>query len=53
MLTSILGTQSMKIKVVNKSKHKVPSYSLHFQQGMDIRANINEDIVLKPMEELL
>ena len=40
----------MKIKVINKSKHKLPEYSTMFSSGMDLRANLESDIVLKPME---
>ena len=39
----------MKIKVVNKSRHELPSYSTNFSAGMDLRANIVEPIILKPM----
>lgn len=40
----------MKIKVINKSKHKLPEYSTIASAGMDLRANLEKDIVLKPME---
>src|SRR5450759_1578260 len=43
----------MKIKVINKSKHQLPSYSTASSAGMDIRADIDEEIVLKPMERAL
>jgi dUTP pyrophosphatase len=43
----------MKIKIVNKSKHNLPAYSTESSAGMDIRANIDEEIVLKPMERKL
>lgn len=36
----------MKIKIVNKSKHKLPAYSTESSAGMDIRANLEEDIIL-------
>jgi dUTP pyrophosphatase len=38
----------MKIKVVNRSKHPLPSYSTKSSAGMDIRANIEDDIILLP-----
>ncbi|MCF8297503.1 MAG: dUTP diphosphatase [Saprospiraceae bacterium] len=43
----------MKIKIVNKSKHQLPSYETINSAGMDLRANIDEPIVLKPMERVL
>ncbi len=43
----------MKIKIVNKSKHKLPAYETVFSAGMDLRANIDEPITLKPLERAL
>jgi dUTP pyrophosphatase len=43
----------VKIKIVNKSKHDVPKYETAFSAGMDLRASIKEDIVLKPLERVL
>ena len=39
----------MKIRIVNKSKHALPDYSTLHSAGMDIRANIDEDVVLMPL----
>jgi len=43
----------MKVKIVNKSKHKNPEYSTALSAGMDIRANIDEPVTLKPLERTL
>lgn len=43
----------MKIKVVNRSKHNLPDYATIHSAGMDIRANLNESVTLKPMERKL
>jgi len=43
----------MKIKVINKSRHQLPGYSTQASAGMDLRANLESDIVLKPMERVL
>lgn len=43
----------MKIKVINKSKHELPEYSTEASAGMDLRANLENDIVIKPMERVL
>lgn len=43
----------MRIKIINKSKHPLPGYSTELSAGMDIRANIDNDIVLKPLRRAL
>ena len=43
----------MKIKIVNNSKHSLPAYETISSAGMDLRANINEPIALKPLERFL
>ena len=43
----------MKVKVVNKSKHSLPHYSTIQSAGMDLRANIEEPIALKPLERTI
>ena len=43
----------MKIKIVNKSRHPLPEYATLFAAGMDLRANLEEPITLKPLERSL
>ena len=43
----------MIVKIVNKSKHKLPKYETAFSAGMDLRANIEEEVILKPLERKL
>ena len=43
----------MIINIVNKSKHNLPSYSTDASSGMDLRANISNDIVMKTGERAL
>lgn len=43
----------MKIKVINKSKHQLPEYSTEASAGMDLRANLEKDLVLNPLERCL
>ena len=43
----------MKIKIINKSKHDVPNYETGHSAGMDVRANLNKSIILKPLERAL
>ena len=39
----------MKVKVINKSGSPLPSYATSFSAGMDVRAAIDESIVLPPL----
>lgn len=41
------------IQIINKSKHPMPHYATSQSAGMDIRANIDTPIVLKPLERKL
>ena len=43
----------MKIKIVNRSKHALPEYATVHSAGLDLRANIDEAITLKPLERKL
>ncbi|MDD5184772.1 MAG: dUTP diphosphatase [Paludibacter sp.] len=43
----------MKINIVNHSKHPLPEYATVLSAGMDLRADIPESIVLKPLERKL
>ncbi len=43
----------MKIKIVNRSKHDLPSYATIASAGMDLRANLKEPVVLKPMQRIM
>lgn len=45
--------ENMKIRIKNKSKHQLPSYATELSAGMDVRANLEETIVLKPFERAL
>lgn len=43
----------MKIKIKNTSKHALPEYKTADAAGMDLVANIENDIVLKPLQRSL
>lgn len=43
----------MKVKVVNKSKFHLPKYETEGSAGLDLKANIEEPITLKPLERAL
>ena len=43
----------MNVKIINKSQHELPNYETMASAGMDLRANILEPIVLKPLERAI
>ena len=43
----------MKVEIINKSKHQLPSYATELSAGMDLRANLDAPIVLQPLERTL
>lgn len=43
----------MKIRIVNHSRHSLPSYETLASAGMDLRANLPADVLLKPLERAL
>ncbi len=43
----------MTIKIINKSKNSLPAYETAHAAGMDLRADVDETVVLKPMERKL
>jgi dUTP pyrophosphatase len=43
----------MQVKIINRSKHALPAYETSASAGMDVRANLDEAIELKPLERTL
>lgn len=43
----------IQIKVINKGHQQLPAYATSQSAGMDLRANLEDPIVLKPMERKL
>jgi len=43
----------MTVEVINKSKHQLPNYETLASAGMDLRANIDTAITLKPLERTI
>ncbi len=41
------------VKIVNKSEFELPAYATELSAGMDIKANIEESITLKPLERAM
>jgi len=43
----------MTIKIINRSTHDLPHYETESSAGMDLRANLTEEITLKPLERTI
>lgn len=43
----------MKVEIINKSKHALPTYATPQSAGMDLRANLSEPLTLQPLERKL
>src|SRR4030042_132878 len=43
----------MKIRIINSSKHNLPEYRTGLSAGMDLSANIDKPIILKPLERII
>lgn len=43
----------MQIKIINKSDNELPSYGTDHAAGMDLRAYLREEVVIRPMERKL
>jgi dUTP pyrophosphatase len=45
--------QKITVNIINKSGNPLPSYATAGSSGMDIRASINKEIILQPLERFL
>lgn len=43
----------MQIKIINTSEHPTPNYETMASAGMDLRANISENVTLKPLQRAI
>ena len=43
----------MKVEIINKSKHALPTYATELSAGMDLRANLEQPIELQPLQRTL
>ena len=43
----------MEVKIINRSHHQLPAYATPLSAGMDLRANIDEPIVVQPLKRVL
>ncbi len=52
-LKKTVKNNKMIVKIVNKSQNPIPKYGTEHSAGMDLMANVNEAITLKPLERKL
>lgn len=45
--------EQIKVKIINKSHHKMPEYATPQSAGMDVRAYLENPVVLQPLERAL
>lgn len=43
----------MKVQIINKSKHALPTYATEQSAGVDLRANVDEPVTMQPLERKL
>lgn len=43
----------MNVRIINKSRHTLPEYATEYSAGLDLKANIEADVTLKPLERAL
>ena len=43
----------MQVKIINQSEHSLPAYETKFSAGMDLKANLESPLELKPLERKL
>jgi dUTP pyrophosphatase len=45
--------QTVQVKIINHSSNPLPSYATNGSSGLDLRANLDETVVLQPLERYL
>ena len=53
MPCAIKRKEMLKVKIINRGRQPLPTYATALSAGMDLRANIDEDITLLPMQRQL
>ena len=45
--------EELNVKIINQSKHKLPEYETIHSAGMDLRANLDAQVTIKPLERVI
>ena len=48
-----MNNKNLPVNVINQSKHPLPSYQTIHSAGMDLRANLEVPVILKPLQRAL
>ena len=48
-----MDSKNVQVKVINRSKHTLPAYQTVHSAGMDLRANLEMAVTLKPLQRAL
>lgn len=46
-------TRMLEVKIINKGHHELPAYATEQSAGMDLRANLDEPVVLRPLQRAI
>lgn len=52
-MATFVSVEPLTVKIINNSSHPLPSYATEGASGMDIRAQLDEEIILKPLQRIL
>ena len=45
--------EELNVKIINQSKHKLPEYETIHSAGMDLRANLDAQVTINPLERVI
>ncbi len=45
--------QAISVKIINQSGNPLPEYATVGSSGMDVRANLEDEVIIKPLERIL
>ena len=48
-----MNNKNLPVNVINQSKHPLPTYQTTHSAGMDLRANLDAPVILKPLQRAL
>jgi dUTP pyrophosphatase len=52
-VTQVAYPAPMNVRIINRSKHPLPHYATALSAGMDLRAELEHDLVIAPMQRVL
>ena len=49
-ITTFVTVEKHSVRIINKSNNPLPKYATEGSSGMDLRADLKEEIILQPLE---